>query len=595
MLAAGSCTSRRAGALARGSCADEEADEVDASPAALTVPSCLRAAAADSPDAEAVVDGDLRLTYAELNAQAEQFARALIAAGVQPGEAVSIWAPNSAPWIVAALGTFAAGAVLVPVNTRYKGAEAQYLLAKARVVLLVVDQGFLGHDYLGMLRSAGAGGGPGAVLPGLPFLRTVVTVGPSSDAAAVSLQSFLNGNSGVSPADVGERIATLTPQTLCDIVFTSGTSGTPKGVMTSHAAAVGDSDAWATGVGLCAGDRYLIVNPFFHSFGYRAGLLACVIKHATMIPQAVFDVESTLRTAQSERVTVLPGPPTLFYSILDHPRLAAFDLSALRLVTTGASTVPEELIYRIRRELDVPDVSSPYGLTEVGGTATICPPGTSIEKMSTTVGTAIPGTEVAIVGNSGKALPPGQDGEIVIRGWNVMLGYFEEPAATAEAIDADGWLHTGDLGHLDEEGYLTVTGRVKDVFQTGGFNVYPVEVEQLLATHPMIAEAAVIGVPDDRLGEVGHAFVVPAPDCSPSAEDVIAFARERIANFKVPRGVTVVPELPRTPLGKVQKFRLTVPGSAPAATPESEPRASEPQATSPLASGPGPARRFTQP
>jgi HIP---CoA ligase len=534
---------------------------MDGSPVALTVPSCLRVAAADSPDVEAVVDGELRLTYAELNTRAEQFARALIAAGVRPGEAVSIWAPNSAQWIVAALGTFAAGAVLVPINTRYKGAEAHYLLAKARVVLLVVDQGFLGHDYLGMLRSAGSGPGSGSGgpsgLPGLPFLRTVVTLKPGDDPAAVSAASFLDRASTVGPGEVGERMAAVTPDTLCDIVFTSGTSGTPKGVMTSHAAAVRTSDAWATGVGVRAGDRYLIVNPLFHSFGYRAGLLACVIKHATMIPQAVFDVEATLGIAQSERVTVLPGPPTLFYSILDHPRRGDFDLSALRLVSTGASIVPEELMYRIRRELHVPTVMSPYGLTEVAGTATICPPGTSVEKMSTTVGTAIPGTEVAIVDAGGRALPPGQDGEVVVRGYNVMLGYFEEPAATAEAIDARGWLHTGDVGRLDEEGYLTVTGRIKEVFQTGGFNVYPVEVEQLLASHPMIDEAAVIGVPDDRLGEVGHAFVVPAPGCSPTAEDVIAFARERIANFKVPRAVTVVSGLPHTPLGKVQKFRLT--------------------------------------
>jgi HIP---CoA ligase len=532
---------------------------MDGSPVRLTVPSCLRAAAADSPDVEAVVDDDVRLTYAALSDRADQFARALIAAGVQPGEAVSIWAPNSAQWIVAALGTFAAGAVLVPVNTRYKGAEAQYLLAKARVVLLVVDQGFLGNDYLGMLGSAGAGAGPGGPsgLPGLPFLRTVVTLGPGGDRAAMPVASFLDRASAVAPGEVDERIAAVTPDTLCDIVFTSGTSGTPKGVMTSHAAAVRTSEAWATGVGVRARDRYLIVNPLFHSFGYRAGLLACVIKRATMIPQAVFDVEETLGIAQSERVTVLPGPPTLFYSILDHPRLGDFDLSPLRLVSTGASTVPEELMYRIRRELHVPTVMSPYGLTEVAGTATICPPGTSVGKMSTTVGTAIPGTEVAIFDAGGRALPAGQDGEIVVRGYNVMLGYFEEPAATAETIDAGGWLHTGDVGHLDEDGYLTVTGRLEEVFQTGGFNVYPVEVEQLLASHPMIAEAAVVGMPDDRLGEVGHAFVVPAPGCSPAAEDVIAFARERIANFKVPRVVTVVPGLPHTPLGKVQKFRLT--------------------------------------
>jgi HIP---CoA ligase len=546
---------------------------MDGSAAPLTVPGCLRAAAADSPDVEAVVDGDLRLTYADLTARAEEFARALVTAGVQPGEAVSIWGPNSVTWIVAALGTLAAGAMLVPVNTRYKGEEARFLLAKARVAALFVDSGFLGNDYLGMLRAAssgrtqvpaGVGAAPeaeGPSVPGLPCLRTVVTL-RGDDPAAVSYDEFLAGASLASTAEVDKRVGAITPETLCDIVFTSGTSGTPKGVMTSHGAAIRASEAWADGVGLHAGDRYLIVNPLFHSFGYRAGLLACVLKRATMYPQAVFDVEAALRIAQSERITVLPGPPTLYHSILGHPRLGEFDLSALRLVVTGASTVPEALMYRIRDELGVATVTSPYGLTEVAGTATVCQPGTSVEKMSTTVGTAIPGTEVAIVDAGGQPLPPGQAGEIVIRGYNVMVGYFEEPTATAEAIDADGWLHTGDVGHLDEDGFLTVTGRLKDVFQAGGFNVYPAEVEHLLATHPMIAEAAVIGVPDPRLGEVGHAFVIPAPGCSPSADEVIAFARERIANFKVPRAVTFVSELPRTPLGKVQKFRLTAPGRA---------------------------------
>jgi len=515
----------------------------------LVVPSVLRAARAESPDAEAVVDGDLRLTWAELCSRADEFARALIAAGVQRGDAVSIWAPNSATWVIAALGTFAAGAVLVPVNTRYKGAEAHFLLAKARVTLLVVDQGFLGNDYLGMLRAAGP----------LPSLRTVVTIGAGTSDGAVPYPEFLAAAGGVDPAEVDKRIASLTPDTLCDIMFTSGTSGTPKGVMSSHAGAVRTSGAWATGVGLRAGDRYLIVNPLFHSFGYRAGLLACVIKRATMFPQAIFDVETTLRIAQAERITVLPGPPTLYHSILDHPRLDEFDL-CVRMVATGAASVPETLMYRIRDELHVETVTSPYGLTESTSTATICPPDASIEKMSTTVGTAIPETEVSVVDPGGQPVPPGQDGEIVIRGFNVMLGYFEDPTATAEAIDAEGWLHTGDIGHLDDEGYLTVTGRLKEVFQTGGFNVYPVEIERLLGTHPMIAEAAVIGVPDARLGDVAHAFVVPSPESELTAADVIAFARERIANFKVPRDVTFLAELPHTPLGKVQKFRLTIPG-----------------------------------
>src|SRR5271154_553685 len=493
----------------------------------LDVPSCLRAAAAGLPDAEAVVDGDLRLTWAGLSARVDEFARALIAAGVQPGEKVSIWAPNSARWIVAALGTFAAGAVLVPVNTRYKGAEAHFSLDRARVALLVVDQGFLGNDYLGMLRSAGP----------LAALRTVITM--TDDGYA----RFLAAGAAIDPGEVDKRIWALRPDSLCDIMFTSGTSGAPKGVMATHAGAVRTSAAWADGVGLRAGDRYLIVNPLFHSFGYRAGMLASVITRATMFPQAVFDVETTLRIAQAEQITVLPGPPTLYHSILDHPRLDEFALS-VRLVATGATSVPEALMYRIRDELHVETVTSPYGLTESTSTATICPPDASVEKMSTTVGTAIPGTEVSVVDSSGRPLPPGEDGEIAIRGFNVMLGYFEDPVATAEAIDAGGWLHTGDIGHLDEEGYLTVTGRLKELFQTGGFNVYPVEVEQMLSTPPMIAETAIIGVPDARLGEVAHAFVVAEPGSTLTAADVIAYARERMANFKVPRGVTFLPELP---------------------------------------------------
>jgi acyl-CoA synthetase (AMP-forming)/AMP-acid ligase II len=307
---------------------------------------------------------------------------------------------------------------------------------------------------------------------------------------------------------------------------------------------------------MVAGDRYLIVNPFFHTFGYRAGILACLTARATMYPLAVFDVEAALAIAQAEKITVLPGPPTLFHSILAHPAHGDFDLS-VRLVATGAASVPRALMERIRDELGVAFVASPYGLTEVAGTATMPPPGAPAHKVLTTVGTAIPGTEIAIAGRDGQHLPPGpEDGEVLIRGYHVMLGYFDDQRATAEAIDAGGWLHTGDVGHLDSGGYLTITGRLREVFQVGGFNVYPVEVEQLLATHPLIAEAAVIGVPDERLGEVGHAFVVPRPGCQPDPEEVIAFARERIANFKVPRAVIITTGLPRTPLGKVRKFML---------------------------------------
>jgi HIP---CoA ligase len=536
-----------------------------------TVPASLRAAAAGAPDALAIVDGGTRLTYAELDRGAGQFARALIAAGIGPGDAVALCAPNSARWVIAALGTLSAGAVLVPVNTRYKGGEAHYVLGKARVAALIVENGFLGHDYLDMIyqagaRSAAAGQprGPGPVLPGLPCLRAVVDLGPGVPPPAQSYSGFLAAGEATDPAEALARAAALTPRALCDIIFTSGTSGRPKGVMTSHGAAVRNAAAWADGMGMAAGDRYLMVNPFFHTFGYRAGILACVAARATMYPLAVFDVGAALAIAQAEKITVLPGPPTLFHSILAHPGHGDFGLS-VRLVATGAASVPRALMERIRDELGVAFVASPYGLTEVAGTATMPPPGAPAAKVLTTVGTAIPGTEIAIAGRDGQHLPPGADGQILIRGYHVMLGYYDDPEATGEAIDSGGWLHTGDVGHLDADGYLTVTGRLKEVFQVGGFNVYPVEVEQLLATHPLIAEAAVIGVPDERLGEVGRAFVVPRPGCQPDPHEVIAFARERIANFKVPREVIIATELPRTPLGKVRKFmlsRVPPPGAA---------------------------------
>ena len=542
-----------------------------------TVPACLRVAATDRPDALAIVDGDTRLTYADLAARAGHFARALSAAGIGPGDAVALCAPNSAGWVIAALGTLSAGAVLVPVNTRYKGGEMHYVLQQARAAALFVDNGFLGNDYLLMLgdagsRAAGAGSAAtslpavaGPVLPGLPFLRAVVDLGHGGPRSArssaglpsgvVSYAAFLRAGDAADPAEAVARAQAVAPESLCDIIFTSGTSGRPKGVMTSHGAAVRNAAAWAAGMGMVAGDRYLIVNPFFHTFGYRAGILACLAARATMYPLAVFDVEAALAIAQAEKITVLPGPPTLFHSILAHPAHRDFELS-VRLVATGAASVPRALMERIRDELRVEFVASPYGLTEVAGTATMPPPGAPADKVLTTVGVAIPGTEIAIAGRDGQHLAPGADGEILIRGYHVMLGYFHDEEATGAALEPDGWLHTGDVGHLDADGYLTVTGRLKEVFQVGGFNVYPVEVEQLLASHPQIAEAAVIGVPDERLGEVGHAFVVPRPGCQPDPEEVIAFARERIANFKVPRAVVIIAELPRTPLGKVRKFML---------------------------------------
>jgi acyl-CoA synthetase (AMP-forming)/AMP-acid ligase II len=292
------------------------------------------------------------------------------------------------------------------------------------------------------------------------------------------------------------------------------------------------------------------VNPFFHTFGYKAGLLACLLRGATVVPQAVFDVATTLRLVAAERITVLPGPPALYVSLLDHPDRDRYDLSSLRVAVTGAAVVPVALVERMRAELAFRTVLTAYGLTECGGTATMCRPEDDAVTVATTSGRAIPGVEVRVVGRAG------EPGEVLLRGYGVMRGYFEDEAATKSTVDPDGWLHTGDVGVLDARGYLRITDRLKDMYIVGGFNVYPAEVEQVLARHPGVAEAAVVGVPDARLGEVGRAFVVARPGASPDPAELVGFCRERLANYKVPRSVVLVDSLPRNAGGKVVKSAL---------------------------------------
>ncbi|PWV77077.1 Acyl-CoA synthetase (AMP-forming)/AMP-acid ligase II [Prauserella marina] len=525
-----------------------------------TIPAAVRAAAATAPDTLAVVDGDLRLTYAELDAEVTRFARGVIARGMRPGERAAVWAPNSGRWIIAALGIMAAGGVLVPVNTRFKGEEARHALAKVRAELLVVDDGFLGNAYLAMLR-----GGVGVALPeptsetpvpALPSLRTVVTMRASDDPFVLPFDRLTADGERIPAAEVDRRVADLRPDDVADILFTSGTTGFPKGAMVTHRSNLWVDEAWSDMVGLLPGDRYLLINPFFHSFGYRAGILACLVRTATMVPLAVFDVEAALELVQAERITVFPGAPTVYSSILAHPRRGDYDLGSVRLAVTGATVVPVPLLKSMRADLGFRDVITAYGLTETCGTATVCPPDTDQERLSTSCGKAIPGVEVVIADPGGETVPTGEKGEILVRGANLMVGYFEDPGATAKAIDAAGWLHTGDIGWLDADGYLRVTDRLKDMFVVGGFNAYPAEIERLLSEHPDVAEVAVVGTPDDRLGEVGHAYVVAREGRTPTEEELTAFCRDTMANYKVPRHFSFVGELPRTPSGKIQKFRL---------------------------------------
>jgi acyl-CoA synthetase (AMP-forming)/AMP-acid ligase II len=407
--------------------------------------------------------------------------------------------------------------VLVPLNTRFKGDEATYILEKSGATLTFVAAPFLGTDYASML-------------------------GGRHVTAALD-ESLWSEYDEAAPV-VGS------PQGVSDIIFTSGTTGRPKGVMVTHEQTLRVYAVWSSVVGLQAGDRYLVVNPFFHTFGYKAGIIACLTRGATIVPEPVFDVDAVLRRIEDERITVLPGPPTLYQSILDHPAREKHDLSSLRLAVTGAAVVPVVLVERMRDELAFDTVLTAYGLTEATGTVTMCTRDDDAETIATTSGRAIPDTEVRI------DAPDGDPGEVLVRGYNVMLGYFEEPEETAKAVDAEGWLHTGDVGVMDERGNVCITDRIKDMFVVGGFNAYPAEIEQVLARHPAVSEVAVVGVPDERLGEVGRAYVVARPGESVDEAEIVAWCRERMANYKVPRSIVVVESLPRNASGKVLKFEL---------------------------------------
>jgi acyl-CoA synthetase (AMP-forming)/AMP-acid ligase II len=527
-----------------------------------TIPRVVQDAARRFASASALEDGDVRLSYAELGASVLRAARAFLAQGIERGDRVALWAPNVWEWIVAAAGLQSAGAVLVPLNTRMKGVEAGYILEKSGARMLCTVGEFLGTRYVELLRSAlGSGKEAGRPIAGLPALERIVLLrepaGEADEASGIlDWSGFLGGADRIGESVARARLESVAPDDLADILFTSGTTGKPKGVMCTHEQDLRCFLAWSEVVGLRAGERYLIVNPFFHSFGYKAGWLSAILRGLTILPHAVFDAAKVLERVGQDRVNVLPGPPTLYQSILALPDRVKYDVSSLRLAVTGAAAIPVELVRRMRSDLGFRTVITGYGLTESCGVATMCRDGDDPETIATTSGRSIPDVEVLCVDEAGHEVSRGEPGEVVIRGYNVMKGYFDDPAATAEAIDAQGWLHTGDIGVMDAEGNLRITDRIKDMFIVGGFNCYPAEIENILHAMPGVAHVAVVGVPDERMGEVGMAFVVPVPGAAVTPEGVISWCRENMANYKVPRHVRIVGELPMNATGKVTKFVL---------------------------------------
>jgi len=502
-----------------------------------TIPHVAEAAARDWPDALALMENGECWSYAELWRRSRAATSAFLAAGIGKGDNVAIWAPNSREWIVIAIGVQGAGGAIVPLNTRLKGREAGDILRRTSARLLFTVDDFLGTDYRALIADED-----------LPQLEEVLLIGGD-------FEDFLARGAGANDPAVGAALASLTPDFVSDIMFTSGTTGALKGVITTHGCIVPMFRHWVEVMGLAKGERYLIINPFFHSFGYKAGWVAALIAGATIIPQASFDVEEVIRHIEEDNVHFLPGPPTIYQALLAAKAERDFDTSSLRGAATGAASVPPELIRRMRSELGLVDTVTAYGMTECT-TITACRRGDDAELIATSVGKAIPGLEVKIADENGREVARGETGEILVRGYAIMKGYLDDPVATAETIDADGWLHTGDIGEMDAAGYVRITDRMKDMYISGGFNCYPAEIEKLLSNHPEIGTVAVVGIADERLGEIGKAFVIPRPGTSPDPDAILVWARDNMANYKVPRIVEIVAQLPLNAAGKVLKTEL---------------------------------------
>ncbi|MDX3308465.1 FadD3 family acyl-CoA ligase [Streptomyces sp. NPDC054884] len=511
----------------------------------LSVPNVVRVAARRFGDAPALVDGDLRLTFRELEERMIEAVRSALALGIGPGDRVGLCAPNSAEWIVTALGIQGAGGVVVPLNTRFKATEISYILRKSGAKALFAAASFLGTDYIADLTSAD---------PGLPALQAAMSMPGGSEG--LSWSRFLAHGEEVTEAAAHESIDRLTPDHISDLMFTSGTTGHPKGVVLTHGQTLRAYGWMSTEYTFTATDSFLVIPPFFHCFGSKAGWLASLMHGVTVIPMAVFDAGRALEIIQAERVSIILGPPTVFHDLLNHPERSAYDLSSLRVSMTGGTTIPESLIRAMRKDLSFDIVLSAYGLTESTALVTTTRVGDSEETVARTTGRPIPDVEVRVADDSGREVPAGEEGEVLVRGYNVTRGYWDDPEATAETVDRDGWLHTGDIGRLDPEGNLAIVDRKKEMFIVGGFNAYPAEIERLLLGYEPMAQVAVIGVPDERLGEVGCAFAVPRPGANLTEADVISWAREHMANFKVPRHVRFVDQLPRNASQKVLKHEL---------------------------------------
>ena len=511
-----------------------------------TIGANLDAIAARFPDREALVSihQGIRLTYREFNEQVNLMARRLLAEGFEIGDRIGIWAPNCVEWALLQYATAKIGVILVNLNPAYRTHELEYALRQSGCRGLVAATDFKGSDNVAMVAE---------VRPSLPELQFLWHI---DDA---EWQHWLDHHEVAPPAALADRAAMLSPNDPINIQYTSGTTGFPKGATLSHRNILNNGYFVGAGCGYTEHDRVCVPVPLYHCFGMVLGNLGCTTHGATIVyPAAAFDPQATLQAVQDERCTSLYGVPTMFIAQLGHPRFADFDLSSLRTGIMAGSPCPVEVMKQTIAAMNMKDVTICYGMTETSPVATQTGPDDSIDQRVASVGRVHPHVEIQVVSpETGEVSRRGETGEFCTRGYSVMIGYWADPARTAEARDADGWMHTGDLATMDDDGYVNIVGRIKDMVIRGGENIYPREVEEFLYSHPDIIDVQVIGVPDAKYGEELMAWVRLRDDVrSLTAEDVRAFCRGKIAHFKVPRYVHVTDEFPMTVTGKVQKYKM---------------------------------------
>jgi len=528
-----------------------------------TIGDCLESIARRFPDREALVvrHQGVRRTYAEYLEEIDRFAAGLLHLGIGPGDRVGIWAPNCHEWCLTQFATARIGAILVCVNPAYRVFELEYALNKSGCRAIVAAERFKSSHYLKMLLSLAPElehCEPGRLRAAkLPALEFVIRMGEARTPGMLNFGTVRELGDGADRQRVRAIGEALSPQDVINIQFTSGTTGNPKGAALTHHNILNNANQVAAGMRFSEQDRLCIPVPMYHCFGMVLGKLACVTHGAAAIfPADAFEPGAVLETVEAERCTALHGVPTMFIAELEHPDFARYDLSSLRTGIMAGAPCPVEVMRKVISRMHMAEVLIAYGQTECSPVNHMTLADDPLEKRVQTVGRAGPHLEVKIVDERGRVAPVGTPGDICTRGYAVMQGYWDEPERTAETVDADGWLHSGDLGVMDEEGYVQVVGRLKDMIIRGGENVYPREIEEFLFTHPDIQDAKVIGVPDPKYGEEVCAWIQLRDGAELTADDVRRFCKERIAYFKVPRYIRFVPAFPMTVTGKVQKFRM---------------------------------------